>query len=194
MKSNLALIVTGTIFWMCASCNYGIPERSSVDMMFHVDTARLAQQAFYSNTAELGVYPPAGWDSADSRQFFSDTIANNLFAGIKAMYYAPEQENMLLVQDYPSSDTALVNRIFKDPNTWYNSDSTWSSVMSDSFIYKSLAMQQIVLQNPQLVVFKIFIRNQPGILELNYVVKTGASPETMKSVESSIGSVYSLTN
>lgn len=163
-------------------------------MTFYVDTMRLAQQPFYSETAKLGVYPPAGWASADSRQFFSDTIENNLFADIKAMYYSPDEESMLLIQDYPSSDTTLINSIFKDPSAWYNSDSTWNSFMSDSFTYKSLAVQQIVLQNPQLVVFKLFVGNQPGILELNYVVKTGASPETMKSVESSIGSVYTLTN
>lgn len=194
MKDTIALYVFGALLWLCGSCTHVTPERTSGDMMFHVDTARLAQQPFYSEIAEIGVYPPAGWEVADSRHFFSDTIVSNLFADIKAMYYAPEEESMLLVQDYPSSDTALINRIFTDPNVWYNSDAAWISVMTDRFTYKNFPIRQIVLQNPQIVVFKIFISHKPGILELNYVVKTGASPETMKSVESSIGSVYSLTN
>jgi hypothetical protein len=175
-------------------CAPGLSNDNDHEMTFHVDASLLSTIPYLSESSGIGLYPPAGWISADSSHLLPEGVSEKLFSEMKAVYYSPETESILLIQDFPVADTALVKRIAENPTAWYNSDSTWTSMMSDTFKYKGFNIQQFVLQNAQLVVFKLFVHNQPGIIELNYVVQPGVGPETMKSVESSIGSIYSLTN
>jgi hypothetical protein len=194
VKHLKAFILISALLSASIGCAPGHSTHNDHVMSFHVDSSLLSALPYLSESSGIGIYPPAGWLSADSSHLFPQGINEQLYREMKAVFYSPETECMLLIQDFPLADTTLVKQITENPAAWYNADSTWTSVMSDTFTYKGFNIQQFVLQNPQLVVFKLFVLSQPGITELNYLVQPGVGPETMKSVESSIGSIYSLTN
>lgn len=188
IRKMFGIVLLIVIIQACAT------KTENNQMNFQVDTSLLAEFPYKATKDGIGVYPPKEWKRHDATSLLFKQLQETNHATIVALY-APESEDaMLMVNETQGMDASLLTEITGNPSAYYNQDSIWNAVMHDNFRYKDFDINQIILQNDQLVIFKLFVQQNSRLLELNYMLPAGASPQTMKSVESSIGSLYTITN
>jgi hypothetical protein len=188
IRSIFRIVFLIVIFQACT------PKNANDQMNFQVDPSLLAEYPYLATKDGMGLYPPKEWKWHDttSSLFKQLQVANK--ANIMALYSPEAEDAMLMINETQGMDASLLLEIVGNPAAYYNQDSIWNAVMHDRFQYKEFDINQIILQNDQLVIFKLFVQFNSKLMELNYMLPSDASPQTMKSVESSIGSIYSITN
>ncbi|MDO9511348.1 MAG: hypothetical protein Q7J34_06295 [Bacteroidales bacterium] len=82
------------------------------------------------------------------------------------------------------------------PDIIFNTNHDWLNVQYSHFIHRQKDIHQIVLQNKQTLIFRLFIKGEKvnDYYELSFIVHRGFINRIIKSVESSIGSINFLNN
>lgn len=74
----------------------------------------------------------------------------------------------------------------------FDSDKTWNSVQRSSFKHNDIDLSQVVLENRDVINFKLFFELNGQYREINYLVDRSRYPDFVKNIESSIGSLSQL--
>jgi len=172
------------------SCNQNSNKiENTIDLK--VNTNLLSDSIYFVPNKNLSFYPPRYWariDTSDSEIYIklSEQLGINLLAIFKLKY----PDCILIVTDFSETSADFYNLILKDPNTYFNKDSIWNAIQPSSFKYNSRSFFQLVLQNAELIIFKIFIYSNREVYELDYVIPRTEIVNYVQSVESSIGSIH----
>lgn len=185
------------VFWcvllftaVLLSCNNNANKKNADTVSFTINKSLLSNQKYLAPNESFSVYPPKDWNRIEAYDSeIGQMLSNQLDSSLLAMYVHDASNCMLIITDMSKKGAEFVEAVLKAPDTFYNKDSTWIDIQSSNFEYKSYTINQIVFQNADLVVFKLFIHSLSELYELDYIVPRAELNNFVKSVESSIGSI-----
>jgi len=157
----------------------------------NVDNSVLSDNLFKSKTG-FTVSPPKDWNLTDKYNLeLENQILNQTKNKLLAVYKA-DSSNCALIISEPDIDFNSLKSVIL--NTGFNpeKDSIWLSVQTSFFTYKQFEIVQSVYQNSELLIFRLYIRELKELFELDYVIPNEDINKTVRSVESSIGSISKL--
>lgn len=190
------LLITLLIFM---SCGRKIRSESGTEAMFTVDTNLLMLPFYDAGDFTVGV--PKQWIAVDSSQ--KNQIANGLSSlagGVPKLYNAwlsLSDSSALLMNYYANVPTDWIKNLSTQTQNTFNSGHDWVNVQYAQFIHHQKDFHQVVLQNKQIVVFRVFMKGNRlnDYYELNYIIHRRFYDRIIQSVESSIGSIqFNLSN
>lgn len=152
---------------------------------FNVNKALLTISPFVSKTG-FAVTPPKNWvktENYDSE--LQKKVLYRLDNKLLAIYKSDSTNCALVISELPESDFVNIKR----SNYNLKQDSIWTNVQPSVFKYKTYEINQIVYQNQEMVVFKLFVHRMSELYELDYFIPRDKINVNIQSVESSIGSI-----
>jgi len=171
------------------SCNQAV--KNNTDMKFTVIDSLISRQVENSN---LGIVfsPPANWRPDNSNitaiqnQFaslpvFRDIVVEDIFV---------DRANMalMIISDISGIHDSILNAIIQNPNTFFADTSGNTTVITDKYSYNNLEVNQVLIQNPQFVNFKLFYLKGAGkAFEVDFISPKNTYNNVVKSIESSLG-------
>lgn len=166
----------------------GQPDKKSIVAEFNVDKSLLSDSAFVTGSG-FSIYPPAHWLKTDS---YNDELKRKILYRLDnrllTVFKSDSADCALIISELPEPTFATIKELMKS-NSFLNGDSIWTSVQPSVFSYRNYEIVQIVSQNSELIVFKLFTHHLNELYELDYIVPRNIINLLMKSVESSIGSM-----
>jgi hypothetical protein len=159
-----------------------------VEAEFNVDKTRLSDSAFVSKTG-FKIYPPLNWRKTESYNAeLEKKIMYRIDNRLLSVYKSDSTDCALIISELPEPNFDVIRGLLKS-NSFSIMDSTWTSVQSSVFRYKTYEIIQIVYQNSGLIIFKLFAHRLTELYELDYIIPRDEIKSKMQSVESSIGSI-----
>jgi hypothetical protein len=182
------LIFTLVFIILLVSCRHTGPK--VVEVEFNVNKSLLSDSSFISQTG-LSITPPKNWlKTVSYNSELQNKILYRLDSKLLAIYKADTTNCALIISELPESDFVIIKRILGNGNPSITTqDSIWNNVQSSFFKYKTYDVVQVVSQNSELIVFKLFAHRLSELFELDYVIPRSEININMQSVESSIGSL-----
>jgi hypothetical protein len=177
--------LTALIFlFSCQQANKKVTEAE-----FSVNKLLLSDSSFKSNDGFI-ISPPGRWfktGSYDSvlRAKTSYRADNKLLA----IYKSDTADCALIISELPETTFDAVKGYLNKTESYPGKDTIWTNVQSSVFKYKSFEIIQFVLQNSELIIFKLFTHRSSELYELDYIIPRNEINKYLQSVESSIGSM-----
>ena len=160
-----------------------------VEVEFNVNKSLLSDSSFISKTG-FSINPPKNWLKTESyKSDLQNKILNLLDNKLLAIYKSDSTNCTLIISELPETNFDIKKRLIEKPNSYPKQDSIWTKVQSSIFKYKTYEVIQIVSQNSELIIFKLFTHRLSELYELDYVIPRSEITSNMQSVESSIGSL-----
>jgi len=189
MKSYLSII----IFFFLFSCQHSSPEINEVE--FTIDKSLLSDSSFVSGSG-FSITPPKNWKRTET---YNHELQKSLFLHINnkllAIYKSDSTNCAMIISEPPDTDFDRIKGYVNEIDKKQYPDSIWLDVQTSVFNYNTFNIIQIVFQNAQLLVFKLFFQQLPGIIELDFIIpRSEIQNNNIQSVESSIGSVKHVKN
>jgi hypothetical protein len=183
MKSLILLVFS----LILASCYHA--ENKVVEVEFNVNKALLADSSFLSSTG-FSIYPPKNWQrTASYNTELQDKILNRIENKLLAIYKCDSTNCALVISELPEMNYKIIRQQLERQNPGSGGDSQWTKVETSFFKYKSYEVIQIVSQNSELVVFKLYTHRLSDLYELDFMIPRSEINSNMQTVESSIGSI-----
>jgi len=184
MKSLILLPVFSLILISCQQ-----PQGKVVEAEFNVNKSLLSDSSYISKTG-FSISPPKNWSKTESYSSeLKNRILNRLDNKLLAIYKSDSTNCTLIISELPETNFDNIKRIFKKSNSYASQDSIWTKIEYSIFKYKTYEIIQIVSQNSELIVFKLFTHRLSELYELDYVIPRSEISLNMQAVESSIGSI-----
>jgi hypothetical protein len=182
-----SLILLAVFTLILASCQQS--KEKVVEAEFNVNKSLLSESSFVSKTG-FTIYPPKNWSETDSYSSeLQNKILNRLDNKLLAVYKSDSTNCTLIISELPDMNFENIKALFKKSNSFAASDSVWTKVEYSLFKYKTYDIIQIVSQNSELIIFKLFAHRLSELYELDYVIPRNEINVNMQNVESSIGSL-----
>ena len=178
----LSLIYLAVFFFV--GC-YNPTDDNEVE--FKIDRTLLADSSFFYKGLQL--FPPKNWIKSDLGILPSGNIPESLASSIIATFQSDTSQCFMIITLLPEMPVSLPDSMLANPGKFFNKDSTWMAIQPSQFNYHSFICRQFVLQNSDIVVFKLLLTRDSKNFELDYIVPRNYIPILAKSVESSIGSI-----
>ncbi len=180
------LLISGFIL-LLISCR--LPDKKVIVAEFSVNKSLLSDNAFISKTG-FSIFPPKNWSKIESYDStLQKRVFNRLDNKLLAIYKSDTSNCAFIISELPETNFHEIKRPFEKQNSFSSQDSVWTSVQSSSFKYKDYEMIQVVSQNSEIIIFKLFVHRLSELFELDYVIPRNEININMQSVESSIGSL-----
>jgi hypothetical protein len=184
MKFLFILCISALILISCHQFNKNIIEAE-----FNVNRSLLSDSSFKSTTG-FSIYPPKKWSKTDSyNSELKDKLFHRLDNKLLAIYKSDSTNCTLIISELSEYNYDNLKRLLANPDSFKKQDTLQTNVQSSIFKYKSYEIIQIVSQNSELVIFKLFTHRLSELYELDYVIPRGEINSNMLPVESSIGSL-----
>jgi len=184
MKSLILFPVFTLILISCQQS-----KEKVVEAEFNLNKSLLSDSSFISKTG-FSVYPPKNWLKTDSYSTeLQNKILNRLDNKLLAIYKSDSTNCTLIISELPDNNFDNIRRLFKKSNSYATKDSMWTKIEYSIFKYKTYEIIQIVSQNSEMIVFKLFTHRLSELYELDYVIPRSEINLNMQAVESSIGSL-----
>jgi len=140
-----------------------------VEVEFNVDKTKLSDSAFVSN-AGFNIYPPLNWRRTESYNAeLGKKIMYLIDNRLLSVYKSDSTNCALIISELPEPNFNLIRGLLKS-NSFSTMDSTWTNVQSSVFRYKTYEIIQIVSQNSELIIFKLFTHRLSELYELDYII------------------------
>jgi hypothetical protein len=156
---------------------------------FNVNKSLLNDSSFVTKSG-FTINPPKNWIKTDSyNSELQKKVLYRLSNKLLAIYKSDTTNCALIISELQEPDFDAIKVALNKDKSSFNKDSIWTNVQSSFFKYKNYEIVQIVSQNNDLVIFKLFIHRFSELYELDYVIPRIEVNNMIQSVESSIGSV-----
>lgn len=186
---------------MVFSCRQTGNQPEVVEARFNVDQELLESAPITDKDVSFKMQYPQGWERME--ESFSNQLAEHILAGpyasarIVSGAVHPVDSSMLLVLDVSQMDSTFFAELKQDYETIFNQDQLWMDVQLESFTHNCFIVDQYVLQNEQIVQFRLQCRRkdsntQQPELEVYFFLNRLHIHNNIKSVESSIGTLNCL--
>lgn len=181
------------LFPSCSSDTRSANDRSIPEMEFAVDKTLLGD-VFRDSALQVEFHPPARWIKADPRTKEMMAVVidslNPYPLRIKEVFYDSTSQSMALLSDLSGARVETRDKIIGDYEQVFNAGKMWNDVKMATFRFNDLTTDQLLLQNQQMVNFKlIFFKNRDIPFQVDYIVPRQTYAEKVRYIESSIGSI-----
>jgi hypothetical protein len=193
MKKYLfALSVLISFAWI--SCQPKQPEKKS-DLQFTVNPELLGY-VYTDTVSRFSVGIPKGWipltalDSTIQLKFMNveDSIALE-----RIFLDSLQQGGSVLITSLAETDSVMFGKVYKNPDSAFNQQKIWQQILKSTFYHNGLFIRQYLLQNNDLVTFRLVITKGLRFpVQIDYVLSRNTYMQHVKKIESSIGSINSL--
>lgn len=193
-----------TVFICCSGC--GLNNESSkviTEAEFNVDSSLLNPLPTTDSILNISIGIPRDWELMDDE--FRSSLKSSLIISdyknseLRNGYINRVDSSIMLLIDISGIDNSVFSSLKNNYVEVLNANGMWTDVQLQEFVYKSFRIEQYVLQNTQLLNFKLicYDREVPGAIspkfELLYFLNRKDLANNIKSVESSIGSIEYFT-
>jgi hypothetical protein len=165
------------------SCQHS--DKKVITADFSINKSLLADSPFVSKG--FSISPPKSWSKTEN---FNSELQNKILYRtdnkLLAIYKSDSTNCALIISELPESNFDIIKGLI---DNYSRQDSIWTDVQSTVFMYKRYEIIQVVFQNTELIIFKLFTRWQSELYELDYIMPRSEINLNMQSVESSIGSL-----
>ena len=180
-------------FFSCSSDTRPANDRSIPLMEFVVDQALLGD-VFRDSTLNVEFQPPARWTKADAQtKEMVAALIDSLSrypVRLTEIFYDSASQSVAVLSDLSEVDTELYGKITSEYEQVFNAGKTWDDVKMATFRFNNLTAHQLLLQNQQMVNFKLlFFKNLDNKFQVDYIVPRQVYAEKVRHIESSIGSI-----
>ena len=160
---------------------------------FNIDNSLLKSE-FVDSLAGINLRAPLGWDDLSNDKNKKLKYRLNLDfkkgADIKAFYIDTVNQACLIVSNLNLLTDRDIKHIFNNPDSSYNLDKKWEQIMKSEYILNGLDVTQFLLQNAQIINFKLILRNGDNkIYQVDYLSGREMYLKNVKKIESSIGTI-----
>lgn len=189
-RYTLISILFSLIIFACTQ-----QEKKKSDLQFSINE-NLLGLTFQDTMSHLTLRIPKGWLPLSSFDSATQTKFNSLKdeIGFQDVFIdSLQQGGSLMIKSLINIDTVSISNMYRDPETAFNQQKVWNQIMKSSFYYNDLLIKQFLLQNNDLVSFKLIISE--GLshpIQLDYILSRNTYMLEVKKIESSIGSINSL--
>ena len=164
-------------------------DKKIIAVEFNVNKSLLADSSFVSKTG-FSINPPKNWSKTES---YNSELQNKVLYRIDnkllAIYKSDSTNCALIISELPVTNFNIIKGLLDKPINYFKQDSIWTNVQSSIFIYKTYEIIQIVSQNSDLIIFKLYTHRLSESYELDYIIPRSELNLNKQSVESSIGSL-----
>lgn len=181
------IILALLLIWIGFLTGCGSRTVSSDDVEFTVNKNLISTDLFSEEGFQVA--PPLGWKASRPDLQLSFNLPNQFSPELKAVYTSDSSDCILMISGLPETNTDLPPDLLTNPDKYFNRDSLWNVIQPSKFHYHTFDCFQFVLQNSETVLFKLILANTDLKYELDYIIPRNRISETVKSVESSIGSI-----
>lgn len=165
------------------------PNKKVVIVEFNVNKSLLSDSAFVSKTG-FSIYPPKNWLKTENyNSQLQKRILYRLDNKLLSIYKSDTTNCALIISELPETTFDILKGLLIKSNSFPNHDSLWINIQSSIFKYKNYEIIQIVSQNSEMIIFKLFTHRLSELYELDYIIPRNEINIKMQSVESSIGSL-----
>lgn len=184
MKTLTLLSVFTLLLISCQQSN-----KKVVEVEFNVNKLLLSESSFVSKTG-FSINPPKNWSKTESyNSELQNKILYRLDNKLLAIYKSDTTNCALIISELPETNFDIIKGLLDKFKFYPTQDSIWINVQSSIFKYKNYEIIQIVSQNSDLIIFKLFTHRLSESYELDYIIPRSEINTIMQSVESSIGSI-----
>lgn len=183
------------------SCRQSGNGQEAVQASFNVDQSLLEKDPLTDPKLSFKMQYPDGWE------MLKDAFRNRLAEQILVGRYAPARivggvvhpvdSSMLIILDVSQVDSSFFLHLKENYAVILNQDNRWVNVQLETFTHHCFVVDQYVLQNENLVQFRLQCRKkedeslQPR-MEIYFFLNRTTLNEHIKSIESSIGTLNCL--
>ncbi len=198
---NLIFCLLFIIPLFMKSCRQSGNGQEAVQASFNVDQSLLEKDPLTDTGLSFKMQYPAGWDMLEDS--FMNRLAEQIFTGRYASarivngVVHPVDSSMLIILDVRQVDSSFFSNLKENYAVILNQDNRWLDVQLETFTHHCFVVDQYVLQNENLVQFRLQCRKkedespQPR-MEIYFFLNRLALNEHIKSIESSIGTLNCL--
>lgn len=180
-------LILAILAMFAASCGHQQPNDNTIS--FRVNQELLSDSVFSSRDEILVLQPPVDWARLNSNDSIYGVFAEVMQHKLEAVFIDAKTEASLLISEVSADEMLAMEQVFENPDSFYNKNNNWLSVQHGDFKYNSYHINQIVLQNHDIVIYKLFASRMGKTYEINYSVPRAYAEEILRAVESSIGSI-----
>jgi hypothetical protein len=193
MKKYLfALPIFISFFWIC--CQPKQPEKKS-DLQFTVNPELLGN-VYTDSISGFTVSIPKGWlpltvfDSTIQSKFMD--VEDSIALG-RIFLDSLQQGGSVLITSLAETDSVMFGKVYQNPDSAFNQQKIWQQILKSAFYHNGLYIRQYLLQNNDLVTFRLVITEGLRFpVQIDYVLGRNTYMQHVKKIESSIGSINSL--
>lgn len=183
------------LVFLAFSCSPKQSKTKITEMQFVVDSL-LIEKKEIDKQLQISYNPPKGWKQNDSLfNKIKSTINKNDLAypiKIKKLFWNEASQSVMTIGVLNNISAEKLNHILSNYEEFFNPQKQWKSIKKAEFIYKNFWVNQFLLQNKNIINFKLIFQTQAkDFFEVNYVIPSSQYKKIMKNVESSIGSFNS---
>ena len=190
---NLKSLYLLVLLICCISCHSRDQEAGNTDMQFRVDSNNLAEVVRLPEY-NLQYCPPAGWNSAEARTF-QERLDKNYTGQIREVlevYRDSSSTAFLVVSCLPDTIGAQAADV-QHLDSLAQAAQIWKDIRKGHFEHQGLLFTQYLLQSPQWVSFRLFAGEDDPDVRFDYFVSRYIYQNEVRKIESSIGSIGSLS-
>ena len=181
------LRVLSVVALLLISCQRSDIKVSTVE--FNINKSLLSDRSFVSKTG-FRINPPKNWSKTESyNSELQNKVLYHLDNKLLAIYKSDSTNCALIISELPETNFDNIKGLLGKSNSYPRQDSIWTKVQSSIFKYKTYEIIQIVSQNSDLIIFKLFTHRLSELYELDYIIPRSEININSQSVESSIGSL-----
>jgi hypothetical protein len=157
---------------------------------------KLLAEEFRDTSSGVRLRVPVGWypvqyltNDSLKRKFTSILIHDTLVQAI----YVDTVNQASLICTRVNAQLEELKRAFTNPDSAYNSNKQWNSVLKSNFMLNGISVNQFLLQNNELVNFRLVcIDGLKNKFQIDYIMSRNAYLIQIKKVESSIGTIHTF--
>ena len=199
MKNKFFLIIFLVLIFNY-SCNLKQdPQATTIEAVFNVDSSLLKDVPFVDSALNISLNIPRNWFRMNEE--FEKIVKSNFLINdyeksqLSVGYLNEKDSSIMVLLDVRNIDLATYADLKNNYREILNKDQQWSDVQFQEFEYHSFWIEQYVLQNEHILSFKLVCYDNEAMdsllpkVELQYIINRQNLTETIKSVESSIGTI-----
>jgi hypothetical protein len=153
-------------------------------------TRSLLSDSLFSTKSGFGINPPKNWFKTDIyNSELQKKVLYRLNNKLLAIYKSDTTNCALIISELQETNFEAIKGSLNTVDSSSNRDSTRMNIQTSFFKYKDYEIVQIVSQNSDLVIFKLFTHHLSELYELDYIIPRSHINIMIQSVESSIGSI-----
>ena len=182
-------LIVSFLFFSCSSKKQ---ETNRIPYLeFNVDKELLAEESIENINSNYSIHVPKGWVEVKNNikdKFLSSSYENSKLDGA---FMNPVDSSLLFVVDVSKVQDSVFVNLRKNIET---GNEVWNSVKSSQFRYSCFEFDQYLLENEsircyRLISYPMNSRIRKANLEVLYFLYKNTFNNTIRSVESSIGSI-----
>lgn len=197
MKNNIASLLFFLVLLTLLSCS-GSEKSAELasDLKFDVNPL-LLDEDFSDSLTGMRLKIPLGWENLSTSK--SESLKSKFEvhlqqdSSIVAIYIDTLNQASLIISRKYQWDDSDLKRMYNTPDSVFNEAKQWDPIMKSDFMLNGLSVHQFLLQNKELVNFKLICGKGMGRkFQIDYVIGRATYLKQVKKVESSIGTIRIL--